>query len=117
MKRSALMEKTNRRIEKWRKIRPDLTLRSTFIVGFPGESSKDFNILLEWLEEAKIDRAGCFKYEVVKGAVANGLGLENIPEDMKETRWHCFMAKQQQISTHLLNFKEKNWKKTSSPYR
>ncbi|WP_273718401.1 MULTISPECIES: 30S ribosomal protein S12 methylthiotransferase RimO [Bartonella] len=105
MKRPALMEKINRRIEKWRKICPDLTLRSTFIVGFPGESSEDFNMLLEWLEEAKIERAGCFKYEEVKGAVANDLGLENIPEDVKENRWHRFMAKQQQISTHLLKKK------------
>lgn len=105
MNRPALMEKTNRRIEKWRKICPDLTLRSTFIVGFPGETNEDFNILLEWLEEAKIERAGCFKYEEVKGAVANDLGLENIPEDVKENRWHRFMAKQQQISTHLLKKK------------
>ncbi|WP_375644818.1 30S ribosomal protein S12 methylthiotransferase RimO [Bartonella sp. MR100HLJHH] len=105
MKRPALIEKTNRRIEKWRKICPDLTLRSTFIVGFPGETNEDFNILLEWLEEAKIERAGCFKYEEVKGAVANDLGLENIPEEVKENRWHRFMAKQQQISTHLLKKK------------
>lgn len=105
MNRPALMEKTNRRIEKWRKICPDLTLRSTFIVGFPGETNEDFNILLEWLEEAKIERAGCFKYEEVKGVVANDLGLENIPEDVKENRWHRFMAKQQQISTHLLKKK------------
>ncbi|WP_144755233.1 30S ribosomal protein S12 methylthiotransferase RimO [Bartonella saheliensis] len=105
MKRPALMEKTNRRIEKWRKICPDLALRSTFIVGFPGETNEDFNMLLEWLEEAKIERAGCFKYEEVKGAVANDLGLENIPEDVKENRWHRFMAKQQQISTYLLKKK------------
>ncbi len=99
------MEKTNRKIEKWRKICPDLTLRSTFIVGFPGETNEDFNILLEWLEEAKIERAGCFKYEEVKGAAANDLGLENIPEEVKENRWHRFMAKQQQISTYLLKKK------------
>ncbi|WP_375625789.1 MULTISPECIES: 30S ribosomal protein S12 methylthiotransferase RimO [unclassified Bartonella] len=105
MKRPALIEKTNRRIEKWRKICPDLALRSTFIVGFPGETNEDFNILLEWLEEAKIERAGCFKYEEVKGAAANDLGLENIPEEVKENRWHRFMAKQQQISTHLLKKK------------
>ncbi|WP_330168976.1 30S ribosomal protein S12 methylthiotransferase RimO [Bartonella grahamii] len=105
MKRPALMEKTNRRIEKWRKICPDLAVRSTFIVGFPGETNEDFNILLEWLEEAKIERAGCFKYEEVKGAAANDLGLENIPEEVKENRWHRFMAKQQQISTRLLKKK------------
>ncbi|WP_375619816.1 30S ribosomal protein S12 methylthiotransferase RimO [Bartonella sp. TS25HLJMH] len=105
MKRPALIEKTNRRIEEWRKICPDLTLRSTFIVGFPGETNEDFNILLEWLEEAKIERAGCFKYEEVKGAAANDLGLENIPEEVKENRWHRFMIKQQQISTYLLKKK------------
>ncbi|WP_273720430.1 MULTISPECIES: 30S ribosomal protein S12 methylthiotransferase RimO [unclassified Bartonella] len=105
MKRPAVMEKTNRRIENWRKICPDLTLRSTFIVGFPGETNEDFNILLEWLEEVKIERAGCFKYEEVKGAVANDLGLENISEEVKENRWHRFMAKQKQISTHLLKKK------------
>ncbi|MGF7157698.1 30S ribosomal protein S12 methylthiotransferase RimO [Bartonella heixiaziensis] len=105
MKRPALMEKTNRRIEKWRAICPDLTLRSTFIVGFPGETNEDFNILLEWLEEVKIERAGCFKYEEVKGAIANDLGLENISEEVKENRWHRFMAKQQQISNHLLKKK------------
>ncbi|EJF77957.1 Ribosomal protein S12 methylthiotransferase RimO [Candidatus Bartonella washoeensis] len=105
MKRPALMEKTNRRIEKWRSVCPDLTLRSTFIVGFPGETNEDFNILLEWLEEVKIERAGCFKYEEVKGAVANDLGLENIAEEVKENRWHRFMAKQQKISMHLLKKK------------
>ncbi|MET3560014.1 ribosomal protein S12 methylthiotransferase [Bartonella japonica] len=105
MKRPAFMEKTNRRIEKWRAICPDLTLRSTFIVGFPGETNEDFNILLEWLEEAKIERAGCFKYEEVKGAAANDLGLEKISEEIKENRWHRFMAKQQQISTRLLKKK------------
>ncbi|WP_409361987.1 30S ribosomal protein S12 methylthiotransferase RimO [Bartonella heixiaziensis] len=105
MKRPALMEKINRRIEKWREICPDLTLRSTFIVGFPGETNEDFNILLEWLEEVKIERAGCFKYEEVKGAIANDLGLENISEEVKENRWHRFMAKQQQISNHLLKKK------------
>ncbi|WP_017196431.1 30S ribosomal protein S12 methylthiotransferase RimO [Bartonella birtlesii] len=105
MKRPALMEKTNRRIEKWRTICPDLALRSTFIVGFPGETHEDFNILLEWLEETKIERAGCFKYEEVKGAAANNLGLENISEEVKESRWHRFMAKQQKISALLLKKK------------
>ncbi|AQX19730.1 30S ribosomal protein S12 methylthiotransferase RimO [Bartonella sp. WD16.2] len=105
MKRPAHMEKTNRRIEKWRKICPDLTLRSTFIVGFPGETNEDFEMLLEWLEETKIERAGCFKYEAVKGAAANDLELESITEEVKESRWHRFMAKQQQISTRLLKKK------------
>ncbi|ENN93609.1 30S ribosomal protein S12 methylthiotransferase RimO [Bartonella bovis] len=105
MKRPAHMEKTNRRIEKWRKICPDLTLRSTFIVGFPGETNEDFEMLLEWLEETKIERAGCFKYEAVKGAAANDLELESIAEEVKESRWHRFMAKQQQISARLLKKK------------
>ncbi|OPB31692.1 30S ribosomal protein S12 methylthiotransferase RimO [Bartonella sp. AR 15-3] len=105
MKRPAHVEKISRRIERWRKICPDLTLRSTFIVGFPGETNEDFNMLLEWLEEAKIERAGCFKYEAVQGAVANDLGLENITEEVKEQRWHRFMTKQQKISAHLLKKK------------
>ncbi|AQX21373.1 SSU ribosomal protein S12P methylthiotransferase [Bartonella sp. CDC_skunk] len=105
MKRPAHVEKISRRIERWREICPDLTLRSTFIVGFPGETNEDFNMLLEWLEEAKIERAGCFKYESVKGAVANNLGLENIAEEVKEKRWHRFMTKQQKISAHLLKKK------------
>ncbi|MCL6229885.1 30S ribosomal protein S12 methylthiotransferase RimO [Bartonella bilalgolemii] len=105
MKRPAHVEKISRRIERWRKICPDLTLRSTFIVGFPGETNEDFNMLLEWLEEAKIERAGCFKYEAVKGAVANDLGLENITEEVKEKRWHRFMTKQQKISAYLLKKK------------
>ncbi|ATO57393.1 30S ribosomal protein S12 methylthiotransferase RimO [Bartonella sp. 1-1C] len=105
MKRPAHVEKISRRIERWREICPDLTLRSTFIVGFPGETNEDFNMLLEWLEEAKIERAGCFKYEAVKGAVANNLGLENIAEEVKEKRWHRFMTKQQKISAHLLKKK------------
>ncbi|WP_208541386.1 MULTISPECIES: 30S ribosomal protein S12 methylthiotransferase RimO [Bartonella] len=105
MKRPAHMEKTNRRIEEWRKICPDLTLRSTFIVGFPGETNEDFEMLLEWLEETKIERAGCFKYEAVKGAAANDLELGNVAEEVKESRWHRFMAKQQQISARLLKKK------------
>ncbi|AGF74520.1 hypothetical protein BAnh1_06410 [Bartonella australis AUST/NH1] len=105
MKRPAHIEKINHRIEKWRKICPDLTLRSTFIVGFPGETNEDFDMLLEWLEEAKIERAGCFKYEAVRGAAANNLGLENIAEEVKESRWNRFMAKQQKISAYLLKKK------------
>ncbi|AQX22890.1 MULTISPECIES: 30S ribosomal protein S12 methylthiotransferase RimO [unclassified Bartonella] len=105
MKRPAHVEKISCRIERWREICPDLTLRSTFIVGFPGETNEDFNMLLEWLEEAKIERAGCFKYESVKGAVANNLGLENIAEEVKEKRWHRFMTKQQKISAYLLKKK------------
>lgn len=105
MRRPAHQEKTSRRIQAWRETCPDLAIRSTFIVGFPGETEEDFEMLLDWLDEAKIERAGCFKYEAVKGAKANDLGLEMVPEEVKESRWHRFMAKQQQISTNLLKKK------------
>jgi ribosomal protein S12 methylthiotransferase len=105
MRRPAHQEKTSRRIQQWREICPDLAVRSTFIVGFPGETDEDFEMLLDWLDEAKIDRAGCFKYEAVKGAKANDLGLPMVPEEVKEARWHRFMAKQQQISANLLKKK------------
>ncbi|YBV97360.1 30S ribosomal protein S12 methylthiotransferase RimO [Phyllobacteriaceae bacterium JZ32] len=105
MRRPAHQEKTSRRIQAWRETCPDLAVRSTFIVGFPGETEEDFEMLLDWLEEAKIDRAGCFKYEPVKGAKANDLGLDMVPEEVKEARWHRFMAKQQQISANLLKKK------------
>lgn len=105
MKRPAHLEKINRRIEKWRAICPDLALRSTFIVGFPGETEEDFGILLDWLTEMKIDRAGCFKYEAVKGAAANNLGLDVVLDEVKENRWHRFMAHQKNISKQLLKKK------------
>ena len=105
MKRPAHLEKTNRRIEKWREVCPDLAIRSTFIVGFPGETDEDFETLLNWLTETKIDRAGCFKYEAVEGAAANNLGLTVVPEDVKESRWHRFMAHQQTISANQLKKK------------
>ncbi|GGA82686.1 ribosomal protein S12 methylthiotransferase RimO [Brucella endophytica] len=105
MRRPAHQEKTSRRIQQWRETCPDLAVRSTFIVGFPGETEEDFEMLLDWLDEAKIDRAGCFKYEPVKGAKANDLGLDMVPEEVKEARWHRFMAKQQQISANLLKKK------------
>jgi ribosomal protein S12 methylthiotransferase len=105
MRRPAHQEKTSRRIQAWRETCPDLAVRSTFIVGYPGETEEDFQLLLDWLDEAKIERAGCFKYEPVKGAKANDLGLEQVPEEIKESRWHRFMAKQQQISTNLLKKK------------
>ncbi len=86
MRRPAHQEKTSRRIQAWRETCPDLAVRSTFIVGYPGETEDDFEILLDWLDEAKIERAGCFKYEPVKGAKANDLGLEQVPEEIKEAR-------------------------------
>jgi ribosomal protein S12 methylthiotransferase len=97
MRRPASQEKTLARIKKWREICPDLTLRSTFIVGFPGETEEDFQMLLDWLDEAQIDRAGAFQYEPVKGAKSNE--LENhVPDEIKEIRWQRFMEKQQEIS-------------------
>jgi ribosomal protein S12 methylthiotransferase len=97
MKRPASQEKTLDRIKKWRETCPDLTLRSTFIVGFPGETEADFELLLEWLDEAALDRVGCFKYEPVDGATSNALDGA-VPQEVKEERWHRFMKKQQAIS-------------------
>jgi ribosomal protein S12 methylthiotransferase len=105
MRRPAHQEKTLERIGRWRETCPDLALRSTFIVGFPGETDEDFEMLLDWLDEAKIERAGCFKYEPVGGARANELGLEAVPEEVKEIRWNRFMARQQKISANLLKKK------------
>ncbi len=101
MRRPASQEKTAERIRRWRDVCPDLAIRSTFIVGFPGETEADFNQLLDWLKEAKINRAGCFKYEAVAGAVANDLEGA-VPEEVKEERWHRFMAAQKDISAELL---------------
>ncbi len=101
MRRPANQEKTLDRIMEWRSACPDLVLRSTFIVGFPGETEDDFEELLNWLEEAQIDRAGCFKYESVKGAAANELP-NAVPEAIKEERWHRFMQAQQAISAKRL---------------
>ncbi|MBK9586037.1 MAG: 30S ribosomal protein S12 methylthiotransferase RimO [Alphaproteobacteria bacterium] len=97
MKRPAAQEKTLDRIRKWREICPNLVLRSTFIVGFPGETEEDFEILLNWLEDAQIDRAGAFKYEAVDGAKANEIA-EHIPEDEKQERWERFMTLQTEIA-------------------
>ncbi|WP_164158045.1 30S ribosomal protein S12 methylthiotransferase RimO [Sandarakinorhabdus rubra] len=97
MKRPANEAKVLERIHKWRAMVPDMAIRSTFIVGFPGETEADFQYLLDWLEQAQIDRAGCFKYEAVDGARANDLPGA-VPEDVKEERWHRFMAHQSRIS-------------------
>ena len=104
MKRPAAQEKTLGRIARWREQCPDLTLRSTFIVGFPGETEQDFDMLLEWLDEASLDRVGCFKYEPVRGAPANDLA-DPVPADVVEDRWHRFMARQQAISAKRLKRK------------
>jgi ribosomal protein S12 methylthiotransferase len=102
MRRPGNQEKTLDRIKAWRAICPDLTIRSTFIVGFPGETEEDFAFLLDWLEEAKLDRVGAFKYEPVGGAAANDLGLEQVPAEIKESRWNRFMERQQKISAKRL---------------
>ena len=101
MRRPAHQEKTAARIAKWREVCPDLAIRSTFIVGFPGETNDDFEFLLQWMREAKINRAGCFKYEPVAGAVANALPGA-VPEEVKDERWHRFMQVQQEVSEDLL---------------
>ena len=104
MKRPAHQEKTLERIHNWRKLCPDLTIRSTFIVGFPGETDEDFEFLLQWLKEAQLDRVGCFKYEAVTGAEANKIAPA-VPESVKEERWHRFMQTQQKISAARLKAK------------
>ena len=101
MKRPAAEAKTLQRIRDWRTAVPELTIRSTFIVGFPGETEQDFQLLLDWLEEAELDRVGCFRYEPVQDAAANALP-NAVPEEVKEERWHRFMAAQQKISARRL---------------
>ena len=104
MRRPAAQEKTLARIRRWRELCPDLTIRSTFIVGFPGETEEDFAFLLDWLGEAALDRVGCFRYEPVQGATANELAPA-VPADVKEERWHRFMQCQQAISAKRLKAK------------
>ncbi len=104
MKRPAAQEKTLARIRRWREMCPDLAIRSTFIVGFPGETEEDFAFLLDWLGEASLDRVGCFRYEPVRGAVANDLAAP-VPDEVKEERWHRFMQRQQAISARRLKAK------------
>lgn len=101
MRRPANEQKVLDRIHAWRAQVPDLTIRSTFIVGFPGETEEDFQTLLDWMEAAEIDNAGCFKYEAVEGAAANALA-DPVPEEVKDERWHRFMAHQQAISARRL---------------
>ena len=101
MKRPAFEDKTLARIKKWREQCPDLTIRSTFIVGFPGETEEDFEYLLNWMTEAQLDRVGCFQYSPVDGAPANELA-DPVPDDVKQDRWERFMAHQQAISTARL---------------
>ena len=104
MKRPAAEARTLERIRAWRREVPELTIRSTFIVGFPGETEDDFEFLLDWLEEAELDRVGCFRYEAVAGAAANQLA-NAVAEEVKEERWHRLMAAQQRISARRLQEK------------
>jgi ribosomal protein S12 methylthiotransferase len=104
MRRPANQEKTADRIRKWRSEVPDLTVRSTFIVGFPGETENDFQFLLDWMDDVQLDRVGCFKYENVTGATAQALG-DHLSDDVKEERYHRFMVKAQEISAAKLQKK------------
>lgn len=104
MKRPGKIDRTLERIKQWREICPDLTLRSTFIVGFPGETEEDFQMLLDFLKEAQLDRVGCFKFSPVEGAPATEM-TDQVPEDVKEERFHRFMQLQQEISAERLKQK------------
>jgi len=101
MKRPAHAENTLARIRRWREICPEITLRSTFIVGFPGESEQDFQMLLDWLAEARLDRVGCFRYSPVEGAAANALP-DHVPENVKHERYERFMELATAISADRL---------------
>ncbi len=104
MRRPAAAENTLERIHRWREIHPDLTIRSTFIVGFPGETEDEFSELIDFLHAAQLDRVGCFTYSQVEGAAANA--IENqVPEEIKQERWDIFMQTQAQISRNRLQAK------------
>ncbi|HUZ67718.1 MAG TPA: 30S ribosomal protein S12 methylthiotransferase RimO [Beijerinckiaceae bacterium] len=105
MRRPGNQERTLDRVHRWRAICPDLAIRSTFIVGFPGESEEDFDFLLDWLDEAKLDRVGAFRYEPVRGAKANDLGLPEVAPEIKERRYRRLMERQQAISAARLKQK------------
>jgi ribosomal protein S12 methylthiotransferase len=102
MKRPANAENVLSRIQNWRSICPDLAIRSTFIVGFPGETEREFQELLEFLTEADLDRVGCFKYSAVDGATANDLGQAPVPEEVKKDREERLMEHQNRISANRL---------------
>ena len=104
MKRPAAAERNLDRIHAWRQVCPEITLRSTFIVGFPGETDAEFEELLDFLEEAQLDRVGCFQYSPVDGATANALP-DAVPPEVAEERWHRFMGLQAQISADRLQQK------------
>ncbi|GAB6034494.1 30S ribosomal protein S12 methylthiotransferase RimO [Galenea microaerophila] len=104
MKRPGNIEKTLERIQRWREQVPNLTIRSTFIVGFPGETEEEFQTLLDFLQEAKLDRVGCFQYSPVEGAVANEIA-EQVPDEIKQARYERFMLTQQRISAEKMQAK------------
>lgn len=104
MARPAASARTLDEIAAWRSVCPDITLRSTFIVGYPGETEAEFQTLLDWLDEAKLDRVGCFQYENVAGARANALP-NHVPDEIKQDRWNRFMEKSQAISAAKLEAK------------
>jgi ribosomal protein S12 methylthiotransferase len=97
MARPAAAARTLDEIAAWRRDCPDITLRSTFIVGYPGETEAEFQTLLDWMGEAQLDRVGCFKYENVAGARSNALP-DHVPEEVKQDRWNRFMETAQAIS-------------------
>ncbi|MBC6397183.1 30S ribosomal protein S12 methylthiotransferase RimO [Aeromonas hydrophila] len=101
MKRPGTVERTLERIQKWREICPEITLRSTFIVGFPGETEEEFQMLLDFIDKAELERVGCFKYSPVEGAKANELP-DPVPEEVQEERFQRFMELQQQVSIRKL---------------
>ena len=104
MARPAAAARTLDEIAAWRSVCPDITLRSTFIVGYPGETEAEFQTLLDWMDEAQLDRVGCFKYENVAGARSNALP-DHVPEEVKQERWDRFMEKAQAISEAKLEAK------------
>jgi ribosomal protein S12 methylthiotransferase len=104
MKRPANSQNNLERVRAWRNICPELTIRSTFIVGFPGETEEEFEELLDFLEDAQLDRVGCFKYSPVDGAKANDLP-NSVPEEIKQDRWERFMSVQAEISANRLQNK------------
>ena len=104
MRRPGQVERTLERIKSWREQVPNLTIRSTFIVGFPGETENDFQQLLDFLKEAQLDRVGCFQYSPVAGAKANDLP-DHVPDHIKQERYDLFMQLQQEISTERLKLK------------
>jgi len=104
MARPAAAERTLEEIAAWRAVCPEIAIRSTFIVGYPGETDGEFEVLLDWLDEAQLDRVGCFQYENVAGARSNALP-DHVPDAVKEERWHRFMEKAQAISAAKLEAK------------